>query len=102
MINQSPSSIRLLLCSALCFSDVVVHYDFLVMGKVFGVAFAVGLDVLPISLGAGVARLAFDASLRVGIAFASSEIAMQIIGYGLGVGASHMLGEIAAYVGSHC
>jgi putative Mn2+ efflux pump MntP len=47
----------------------------------------------------GVAQLAFDVSLRVGFAFASSEIAMQVIGYGLGMGASHVLGEIAAYVG---
>jgi len=76
-----------------------IHHDFLVMGKVFAAAFAVGLDVLAISIGVGVARLAFDASLRVGLAFASSEIAMQIIGYGIGMGASHMLGEIAAYVG---
>jgi len=76
MINQSPSLIRLLLCSALCLSDVVVHHDFLVMGKVFGVVFAGGLP-------GDFPRLryrtaGFDASLRVGIAFASSEIAMQI------------------------
>jgi putative Mn2+ efflux pump MntP len=67
-----------------------IHHDFLVMGKVFAVAFAVGLHVLAISLGVGVARLAFNASLRVGLAFASSEIAMQLIGYGLGVGAGHL------------
>jgi putative Mn2+ efflux pump MntP len=29
----------------------------------------------------------------------SSEIAIQVIGYGLGLGASHVLGEIAAYAG---
>jgi manganese efflux pump family protein len=71
----------------------------IVLGKVFAVALAVGLDVLAISLGVGVAGLAYDARLRVGLAFASSEIAMQVIGYGLGAGASHMFGEIAAYVG---
>jgi putative Mn2+ efflux pump MntP len=74
-----------------------VPHDFLVLGRVFAVAFAIGLGVLAISLGVGVARLAYDASLRVGLAFATSEIAMQIIGYGLGAGASQMLGQIAAY-----
>jgi len=76
-----------------------IHHDVIVLGKVFAVALAVGLDVLAISLGVGVAGLASDASLRVGFAFASSEIAMQVIGYGLGAGASHMLGEVAAYIG---
>jgi manganese efflux pump family protein len=76
-----------------------VHHDVIVLGKVFAVALAVGLDVLAISLGVGVAGLPFDASLRVGLAFAGSEIAMQIIGYGLGTGAGHVLGEIAGYAG---
>lgn len=76
-----------------------IHHDLIVLGKVFAVALAVGLDVLAISLGLGVAGLAYDASLRVGLAFASSEIAMQVIGYGLGAGASQMVGEIAAYAG---
>jgi hypothetical protein len=76
-----------------------IHPDLIVLVRVFAVAFAVGLDVLAISIGVGVARLAYDASLRVGLAFASSEIAMQIIGYGLGAGASHLLGEIATDAG---
>jgi len=63
------------------------------------VAFAVGLDVFAISIGVGVARLALDARLRVGFAFAGSEIVMQAIGYELGAGAGHVLGEVAAYVG---
>jgi manganese efflux pump family protein len=76
-----------------------IHDDLFAIGKVFAVAFAVGLDVLAISLGVGVAGVAYDASLRVGIAFASSEVAMQVIGYGLGAGANQMLGDIAAYIG---
>ena len=67
--------------------------------KLFAVAFAVGLDVLAISVGVGVARLPFDASLRLGVAFAGSEIAMQVIGYALGVGAGQMLGDVATYLG---
>jgi hypothetical protein len=70
----------------------------LALGRVFAVAVAVGLDVFAISIRVGVARLAYDASLRVGLAFGTSEIAKQVIGYGLGAGASQMLGEIAAYV----
>ena len=62
-------------------------------------AFAVGLDVLAISVGVGVARLSFDASMRLGLAFAGSEIAMQMIGYAFGVGAGRILGDIAADIG---
>ncbi len=76
-----------------------IHHDVVALGKAFAVAFAVGLDVLAISVGVGVARLSFDASLRLGLAFAGSEIAMQMIGYALGVGAGRLLGAIAAYVG---
>jgi len=76
-----------------------IHHDFLALGKTFAVAFAVGLDVLAISVGVGVARLPFDASIRLGAAFAGSEIAMQVIGYALGVGAGRVLGDIAANVG---
>lgn len=76
-----------------------MHSDLIVLGKVVAVALAVGLDVLAVSLGVGVAGLSDGAALRVGIAFASSEIAMQVVGYGLGAGASHLLGEIAAYIG---
>jgi len=76
-----------------------IHHNLIVLGKVIAVALAVGLDVLAVSLGVGIAGLPDGAGLRVGIAFASSEIAMQVIGYGLGAGASHLLGEITAYIG---
>jgi manganese efflux pump family protein len=75
-----------------------IHHDLVALGKVFAVAFAVGLDVLAISVGVGVVRLPFDASLRLGAAFAGSEIAMQVIGYALGTGAGRMLGDVA-YMG---
>ena len=76
-----------------------IHNDFVALGKTFAVAFAVGLDVFAISVGVGVARLSFDASLRLGLAFAGSEIAMQMIGYALGVGAGRVFGDLAAYIG---
>jgi len=78
---------------------LVVPHDLIVMSKVFGVAVAVGLDVLAVSIGVGVTQLAFDARVRLGIAFAGSEIAMQVVGYELGAGAGKMLGEVASYVG---
>ncbi len=73
--------------------------DFLVLTKVVAVAFAVGLDVLAVSVGVGVAGYAWSASLRLGLAFAGSEITMQLIGYELGAGAGRMLGEVATYAG---
>jgi putative Mn2+ efflux pump MntP len=72
-----------------------VHHGFVLLSKVFAVAFAVGLDVLALSIGVGVARLSRGASLRVGSAFAAAEIAMQLLGYELGATASHMLGDVA-------
>jgi putative Mn2+ efflux pump MntP len=76
-----------------------LHSDLVVLAKVIMVAIAVGLDVLAVSVGVGVARLAWDASVRVGVAFASSEILMQVVGYGLGTGAGKMVGETASYAG---
>jgi manganese efflux pump family protein len=76
-----------------------LHHDFALLSKVLAIALAVGLDVLALSVGVGVARLGLRASLRVGSAFAASEIVMQLIGYGLGAGASRTLGEIADDVG---
>jgi putative Mn2+ efflux pump MntP len=72
-----------------------LHHDLVVLSKVFAVALAVGLDVLALSIGVGVARLSPAASFRVGGAFATAEIAMQLIGYELGAGAGRMLGKIA-------
>src|SRR5438105_15757594 len=74
---------------------MAIHPEVAVLGKVVAVALAVGLDVLALSVGVGVARLAPAASLRVGTAFAAAEIAMQVIGYGLGTGATQLLGQVA-------
>ncbi len=76
-----------------------MHDEFVTLGKVFAVALAVGLDVLAISVGVGVGRLTPGASLKLGFAFAGSEIAMQLLGYELGAGAGRALGNVAAYIG---
>jgi len=76
-----------------------IHRDLVVLTKTLAVALAVGLDVFAVSVGVGVTQLSFDASIRVGSAFAASEIAMQVIGYGLGSGAGRVLGSVATYLG---
>jgi len=76
-----------------------ISFDWAVLGKVLGVAVAVGLDVFAISIGVGVARVAAQVRLRLGIAFATSEIGMQLIGYETGRRAGVMLGEAAAFAG---
>jgi manganese efflux pump family protein len=76
-----------------------IHHDLIVLAKTFGVALAVGLDVLAVSVGVGVTQIALNARFRLGVAFASSEIIMQVVGYGLGTGAGKILGEVAAYIG---
>jgi putative Mn2+ efflux pump MntP len=73
--------------------------DWTLLGKVLAVAFAVGLDVLAISIGVGVAQLATGARFRLGLTFAASEIAMQVIGYEVGRQAGMMLGEAASLIG---
>jgi manganese efflux pump family protein len=78
---------------------LVVPHDLVLVAKVLGVALAVGLDVLAVSVGVGVMQLAIDARMRLGLAFAGSEIAMQVIGYELGAGAGEVLGEVAIYLG---
>jgi hypothetical protein len=43
-------------------------------------AVAVGLDVLAVSVGMGIAPIARDGTVRLGLAFAGSEITMQVVG----------------------
>jgi hypothetical protein len=77
---------------------LVVPHDLVLMAKVLGVALAVGLDVLAVSVGVGVMQLVLNVRLRLGFALAGSEIVMQVIGHELGAGAGKMLGEVATYV----
>jgi manganese efflux pump family protein len=78
---------------------LVVLNNSILVAKVLGVSLAVGLDVLAVSVGVGVMQLALNARLRLGVAFAASEIAMQVVGYELGAGAGKVLGEAATYIG---
>ena len=64
-----------------------------------GVALAVGLDVLALSIGIGVLGVAWSKRLQVGAAFSGAEIFMQLLGAAIGTGVGHLAGEIAAYAG---
>jgi len=74
-------------------------HDLIIFGKILAVAFAVGLDVMAVSVGVGLANIAPAARLRLGLAFAISEVVMQVVGYELAAGAGKILGEVGAYIG---
>jgi manganese efflux pump family protein len=67
--------------------------------KIIGIALAVGLDVLALSIAVGVMQLSWSARLRLGLAFSASEVLMQIVGYAIGTGAGRIAGTIAEYAG---
>jgi len=67
--------------------------------KIIAVAVAVGFDVLAISIGVGITQIPWQASVRLGVSFATAEILMQVIGYELGTGAGRLFGEIAQWIG---
>jgi len=67
--------------------------------KILGIAFAVGLDVLALSIAVGIMQIPFGSRLRLGVAFAVSEVLMQAVGYAIGTGAGRIAGIISTYVG---
>jgi putative Mn2+ efflux pump MntP len=77
----------------------LMHPEPVTIVKILAVAIAIGLDVFAISVGVGITKAQWQTRLRLGAAFAISEIAMQIIGYELGTGAGRLFGEIAEWVG---
>jgi putative Mn2+ efflux pump MntP len=67
--------------------------------KILGIAFAVGLDVLALSIAIGIMQNAWGTRLRLAVAFAFSQVSMQLVGYGLGTGAGRIIGTVADYLG---
>ena len=67
--------------------------------KILAVAIAIGLDVFAISVGVGITKAEWSTRIRLGAAFATAEITMQVIGYELGTGAGRLFGEIAEWFG---
>ncbi|MDE2481151.1 MAG: manganese efflux pump [bacterium] len=67
--------------------------------KIVVIALSLALDVFAVSIGVGVRGVPRATKIRIGIAFASAEIVMNLIGAGIGVIAGRLLGEVAGYLG---
>jgi putative Mn2+ efflux pump MntP len=67
--------------------------------KVVLVAASLGLDVFAVSIGVGVRGLSTGVKVRIGIAFATAEVGMTVIGVGIGRIAGALLGDVAGYIG---
>ena len=67
--------------------------------KILVVAVALALDVFAVAVGVGVRGTPRRRIIRIGIAFASAEITMNLIGAGLGVAAGRLIGDYAGYMG---
>jgi putative Mn2+ efflux pump MntP len=62
-------------------------------------AASLALDVFAVCVGVGIRRQPSVGRLRVGMAFAAAEVAMNLIGAGLGAVAGRFLGDVAGYLG---
>lgn len=67
--------------------------------KIFGIAFAVGLDVFALSIAVGIMQISNASRVRLGIAFSASEVVMQGAGYLIGTGAGKIVGTFSTYLG---
>jgi putative Mn2+ efflux pump MntP len=67
--------------------------------KIAAVAISLALDVFAVSVGIGMRGAPRVVKVRIGIAFASAEIAMNVIGAGIGVAIGQLLGQVAGYLG---
>lgn len=74
-------------------------HEHVLLVKIISVAIAIGLDVFAISVGVGITNSQWPVRVRLGAAFATAEILMQVIGYELGTGAGRLLGEVAEWIG---
>ena len=67
--------------------------------RVLGVALAIGLDVLALSVAIGIKEPPWPQRLRLGLTFSIAEIAMQLVGLALGEGLGQLVGTIATWIG---
>lgn len=70
-----------------------------VIARIATVAFAIGLDVLALSTAIGIKGPPWRTRLRLGAAFSTAEIVMQVVGLGLGSGFGRLVGSIAQWIG---
>jgi manganese efflux pump family protein len=67
--------------------------------RVLGVALAIGLDVLALSIAVGIKEPPWPERIRLGFAFSAAEIIMQIVGLSLGAAFGRLVGTIANWIG---
>jgi len=67
--------------------------------KVAVLAISLALDVFAVSVGVGVRGHTRAEKVRIGAAFGSAEVAMNLIGAGIGRGIGQLIGDAAAYLG---
>lgn len=67
--------------------------------KVFAVALSLGLDVFAVGIGVGMRGASRAIKIRIGLAFATAEVTMNLAGVGLGQLAGQLLGNVAGYIG---
>ncbi len=63
------------------------------------IAIALAVDAFAVSVGAGVRGVSTGKRIRIGGAFAFSEVAMTCIGAAIGAAAGHVIGAVAGYFG---
>jgi len=67
--------------------------------KVAVLAISLALDVFAVCVGVGVRGQGHERMLRIGLAFGSAEVSMNLIGAALGHLIGRLIGDIAAYLG---
>lgn len=67
--------------------------------RIGGVALAIGLDVLALSVAIGIKEPPWRERLRLGLAFSLAEILMQVVGLTLGRGFGALVGTVATWIG---
>ena len=67
--------------------------------KIFVVAVSLGLDVFAVGIGVGMRGAPWSLKARIGVAFASAEVFMNLAGIGLGRVAGALVGDFAGYIG---
>jgi putative Mn2+ efflux pump MntP len=67
--------------------------------KILVVALSLGLDVFAVGVGVGMRGVSRAVKVRIGIAFATAEVVMNLAGVGLGKLAGELLGNVAGYIG---
>ena len=67
--------------------------------KIIAVAVSLALDVFAVSVGVGMRGVSTALKVRIGIAFATAEIVMNLAGAALGAALGHFIGNVAGYIG---